>query len=238
MLKTQTRLVGLLFIAGALLINIPYTLLILNFNYPDVLRQPAGDILTQFAAGGTPLIYTWLAFAWIGLPILLGMMMLPRVITLERNQLFEIAKWFGVIASIVQMVGLLRWVFVVPTLANLYLDPASSLATKDAVVVAFQTIHQYGGVVIGEHLGQAFTIFWMLFTSLALLKSNLFKPWLGWFGISASAVYFLAQSELLATVIPNFPIIPEAGLVGSLLWLAWMIALGICLLRLKPVLAN
>jgi hypothetical protein len=238
MFKTQTRLVGLLFIAGAILVNIPYTLLIMNFDYPDILRQPAGEVLTRFAAGGNALIWTWLAFAWVGLPILFGMILLPGAIDPKRSQLLKTARLLGVTAGIAQMVGLLRWAFVVPVLANLYVDPASSAATRDTAVVVFQIIHQYGGVVIGEHLGQMFTILWMLLTSLALLKSGLFKPWLGGLGVLASAVYFLAQSELLATVMPGFPVVPEAGLVGSLLWLGWMVALGVCLWRLKNVPAH
>jgi hypothetical protein len=37
------------------LINIPYTLLIMNFEYPDILRKPPGYILSQFQAGGPSL---------------------------------------------------------------------------------------------------------------------------------------------------------------------------------------
>ena len=97
----------------------------------------------------------------------------------------------------------------------------------------FQAVHQYGGVVLGEHIGQAFTILWILLVSLAMFRSSLFKPWLAWLGILTSAIYALAQTELLATVIPNFPVVPQAGLIGSLLWLAWMVIIGIFLLRTK-----
>lgn len=222
------KLTGLLFIAGVILVNIPYTLLIMNFDYPDILRQPTGEILTQFQAGGTALIYTWLAFAWVGLPILIGILLLPKI--MPDTPLLKVATTAGVIASLTQIAGLLRWVFVVPILAQTYTDPATSAATKDAVLIAFQVIHQYGGVIMGEHLGQLFTIFWMILVSVAMFKSDLFKPWLGWFGIIAAAVYALAQTELLATVLPTVPVIPDAGLYGSLLWLAWMLTLGIVLL--------
>jgi hypothetical protein len=121
-------------------------------------------------------------------------------------------------------------VFVVPALAQVYTSPASSDSTRAAAVVAFQTIHQYGGVVIGEHMGQMFTILWMLIVSLTILRSDLFRPWVAWLGILASGVYLLAQTELLATVIPGFPVVGEAGLIGSLLWLAWMIVVGVFLM--------
>lgn len=58
---------GWFFITGAVLVNIPYTLLIMNFDYPDILRQPAGEILTRFQAGGASLIYTWLGICLGGI---------------------------------------------------------------------------------------------------------------------------------------------------------------------------
>ena len=223
------RLTGFLFIAGALLINVPYMLLISSFDYPDILRQPAEHILTQFAAGGTSLIAQWFAFAWVGLPLLLAMLLLPKALGLEASAAMTTATMAGVVAAIAQMVGLLRWVFVVPVLSRLFADPAAGEATRQAVVVAFRVVHQFGGVLLGEHVGQLFTILWMGLVSLARLRSSVVKAWLGWLGIVASAIYLAAQTELLATVVPAFPAVPQAGLVGSLLWLGWMLVLGITL---------
>jgi hypothetical protein len=95
-------------------------------------------------------------------------------------------------------------------------------------------VHQYGGVVLGEHLGYAFVCIWMALISIALLRARLFPRWLGVFGLAAAAVYSLGHGELLATVIPGFPAWGLAGLIGSLSWLAWMIALGVFLLRAAP----
>ena len=230
---TYRRWTGALFITGAVLVNLPYTLLIMNFDYPDILRAPAGEILTRFQAGGAGLIFTWLAFAWTGLPLFFAILMLQNILAREEFPGVRVVTAAGVIGGITQMVGLLRWVFVVPALAQLYTSPTSSEITKEAVTVAFQVVHQLGGVLLGEHIGQSFTILWMLGISLAMRRSTLFKPWLAWWGIAASAVYALAQTELLATVIPGFPVAPEAGLVGSLLWLGWMGAMGVVLLRGK-----
>ncbi len=228
------KLTGILFIAGALLVNIPYTLLIMNFNYPDILREPAGTVLTQFQAGGTSLIFTWLAFAWVGIPLFFAIILLQTVLDRADTPYLWSGTVAGIIGVTTQMIGLLRWTFVVPVLAGLYTDPTSSASAKEAAIVVFQAIHQYGGVVLGEHIGQSFTIIWMVLVSVALFRSPLAKPWLGWFGIVAAVVYAAAQMELLATVIPTFPVVPEAGLVGSLLWLAWMIVLGIFLMRATP----
>lgn len=234
MTKTQlNRLTGILFIVGALLVNIPYTLLIMNFEYPDILREPAGTILTKFQAGGTGLIFTWLSFAWVGLPLFFAIILLQKVIERDDTPYLWAGTFAGVIGSITQMLGLLRWPFVVSVLANLYTAPTSSDATKETATVIFQAIHQYGGVVIGEHIGQIFTIIWMVIVSLAILQTGLFKKWVSWLGIIASAIYLSAQTELLATAIPEFPVVPETGFIGSVLWLIWMIVLGVFLVRAK-----
>jgi len=225
--KQYQKWAGFLFIAGAVLVNIPYTLLIVNFNYPDILREPSGDILTQFQAGGSGLILTWLAFAWVGFPIFIGVLMLGKILEGEDRAFASTATVFGIISLIAQIIGLARWVFVVPQLAAQYTDPTATEGSRAAIEIAFQVVHQFGGVLLGEHIGQFFAVAWMFTTSLIMLKSPLFKPWMGWFGIAASAVYLSAQTELLATSISSFPVVPEAGLVGSLLWLAWMIMMGV-----------
>ena len=227
------KLTGLFFIVVAMLVNIPYTLLIMNFDYPDVLRLPTAEILTKFQAGGNALIYTWLAFAWVGLPMLFGAIMLKRVLADEQAPFLETATTLGVIGFIVQVVGLLRWVFVVPVLARLYTDPTTDSATQAAVAAVFTAVHQYGGVILGEHMGQLLIILWMCMISGIVYKSKIFSKWVAILGWVASAIYLLAQTELLATAIPTFPVVDWAGLVGSLLWLVWMIVMGVYLVKYK-----
>ena len=227
------KLTGFFFIIGAILVNIPYTLLIMNFDYPDILRQPTEEILTRFQAGGTSLIYTWLAFAWVGLPMLFGTFLLKRVLEKENSPFLETATTIGVIGFIVQVVGLLRWVFVIPVLARLFADPGTDPVTKAAIPAVFIAVHQYGGVILGEHLGQFLIIIWMSIISGIIYKSKIFSKWVAWLGWFASAIYILAQTELFATAIPTFPVIDWAGLYGSLLWILWMIVLGVYLVKYK-----
>ena len=234
-MKQFRQLTGLFFVLGAVLVNIPYTLLILNFDYPDILRAPVDQILTQFQAGGSSLIYTWLAFAWVGLPMLFGAIMFKRILEKEDSLFLETATTIGVIGFVVQVIGLLRWVFVVPVIARLYTDPSTAQVTKDSLSALFLGIHQLGGVVLGEHMGQFFIIIWMSMISAIIYKSPMFARWVAWLGWIASAVYLLAQTELLATVIPEFPVIGWAGFSGSLLWLLWMIVIGVYLIKTKPI---
>jgi hypothetical protein len=136
------------------------------------------------------------------------------------------------------MVGLLRWPFVVSVLARLYTDPQVTAGAKGAIEVVFQAVHYYGGVVMGEHLGQSFTILWIVLVSISLLRHTLFPRWLPVTGIAAALVYIFAQGELLATAVPGFPVWDAAGLIGSLMWLGWLIALGVILIRSTRSIVN
>jgi hypothetical protein len=225
----QLKISGILLIVGALGVFIPYSILTIIFDYPGILREEPGIILTQFQAGGTKLIMTWLAFALLGLPLLPAYSMIGQ--HLETKIPF--VRWVttvGIISGIVQIVGLLRWVFVVPVLANDYVL-AKNTSVLESIEIIFRVVHQFGGVLLGEHIGQLFTVIWTVFISFALVRQSVIASWLGWFGYLSSAIYFFAQAELLETVIKGFPVWNVAGFLGSTLWLLWLILVGISLIR-------
>ncbi|MBC7890764.1 MAG: DUF4386 domain-containing protein [Sphingobacteriaceae bacterium] len=229
-MKTE-KVIGLLLISGAVLVMVPYTVLSLIFDYPNILRQDAGTILIRFHAGGSTLVWVWWAFAVLGLPLLPAYVLMGR--KLEAQLPFvRVITTLGVLSVVVQVVGLLRWTFVVPVLAEAYVT-ASSEATREACNVVFMAIHQYGGVVLGEHLGQLLTIAWTVGMAHALRKLGFIPAWVSGLGYFASGIYLLAQAELFATVLPGVPVWNLAGLLGSTLWLVWLVVVGVRFLRLK-----
>lgn len=222
-MKTD-KIIGILLIVGVIGVLIPYTTLTIIFDYPNILRQETGIILTKFHEGGNKLIWTWWLFAILGLPLLEAYVLLGQ--KLEKE--FYFVRWattLGVIGLVTQMIGLLRWTFVVPVLAKKFVSGNGT--TQEVCKVAFETIHQYGGVVLGEHIGQLFTIAWTIMIASAFAKSNTFSKWIIWLGYIASIIYLLAQAELFATVIQNFPVLEIAGFLGSTLWLLWLLIVGI-----------
>ncbi|KAA5548369.1 DUF4386 domain-containing protein [Adhaeribacter rhizoryzae] len=223
-MKTDKR-IGYLLIVGAIGVFVPYFILTITFNYPDILRQESGFILTEFHKGGSALIFTWLAFALFGLPLLVAYSLIGQKLESKVPNLRWITT-IGIISGVVQIIGLLRWVFVVPVLATDFVNTTNPSA-QEAIKISFKVIHQFGGVLLGEHLGQLFTVIWTVFISSALLKIKLIPEWLAWMGFISSFIYLLAQAELLATVIAGFPMIDVAGLLGSTLWLIWLILVGV-----------
>jgi len=222
---------GILFLSGAIALLIPYTILTIVFEYPQILRQDTGIILTKFHRGGARLIFTWFAFAMTGLPLIPAYIMLGQALE-KKNPLMRTATAVGVTGLVVQMIGLLRWAFVVPILADTYINAADA-ATRSAAVITFNTVHQFGGVLLGEHLGQLFTIAWTVMVTAAAARQWLVPRWINVLGIVSAVVYLMAQADLFATVIPGFPVWPMAGFIGSTLWLLWLMIIGICFIRTK-----
>lgn len=233
MTKTKDRtnfLIGGLLITGAIALLIPYNILIVTFDYPNILREDTSLILTRFDEGGSSLIWTWFAFAITGVPLIPAYILIGQQLE-SKNRLTRTATTIGVIGLIVQMIGLLRWTFVVPVLAKAYVN-ATDESTRVASLMAFKLIHQFAGVLLGEHVGQLFTIAWTVLISIALQQLKAIPKWISYFGHAASAIYLLAQAELFATVIPDLPFWNLAGFIGSSLWLIWLGIVGICYLRL------
>jgi hypothetical protein len=228
-MKTE-KTIGILLILGALGVLVPYIALTIIFDYPNILRQETGIILTKFHEGGNGLIWTWWAFAILGLPLLVAYILIGQ----KLEQKLNFVRWsttLGVIGLLVQMIGLLRWTFVVPVLANNFVT--GNEIVKATSKIAFQVIHQYGGVVLGEHIGQLFTILWTILMSVAFDKLKLFPKWIIWLGYISSIIYLLAQTELFATVMPYIPVAGLAGFIGSTLWIFWLIVIGIKMLQVK-----
>jgi hypothetical protein len=211
-----------------------FTLLSINFEYPDILRSPTSYVLTQYHAGGSALTLQWYGMVFV------SMLLIPCVIFLhhlikaqgllgEQDHAFlSLGTVFGVLASLMNILGFIRWVFVVPALASQYVDPVTTQASKEAIEIVFNAFHLYAGFSIGEHLGYIFTGLWAIFAGFAMLRSSLFRPWLGWIGIVAGPLVIFGSLEGA-----GIPFAADVNVVGFAVWSLWLIATGISLLLAK-----
>lgn len=223
------KLTGLLVILATLGFNGFFTLLAMNFEYPDILRFPTGYVLEQYHAGGSNLTLMWYGMVVVSILFVPIAVLLQRLLADENIPYLGLATVFGVLAGVTSSLGFIRWVFMVPHLASLYVDPASSQATREAVVVVFEAFHLYAGFSIGEHLGYLFIGLWTLLLGLAMLKVSLFKPWLGWLGIISALLIMFGSAEGA-----GLEVAAEVNVIGFLLWSVWMIAMAVFLIWAKP----
>src|SRR5918995_1524831 len=233
---TPRRLTGVLLILTPIAFNLLFTLLSVTFEYPDILRQPAGYILERFDPGGAGLVATWYGFMLTAVLFVPLVVLVHRVLAGDGREAgapfyLGVATSFGVVAGVVQFLGLVRWPFLVPYLADTYTDPASSEATRESVAVVFEAFNRYAGVAVGEHLGYLFTGLWTVLVALAMFGSPLpFRRWLALLGVVS------AVGILLGTLEPvGFEPAADIVVVGYILWSIWLALFGIFLLLPRSI---
>jgi len=230
--KKPLTLVGMLFIAFPISINVPFALLSRSFEYPGILARPAGEILTRFGAGGLPLLATWYAFALVGIPFFAAMVLLPQAIDRERDASLRLGTVAGLLAGTLQVIALLRWVFAVPLLARLYLDPASTDATRAAATMTFDVLHRFVGIGLGEHLGPLFLAAWTVLVAGAMTRAGVTHRWLAAVGRFSALLLVTGLAGGVARALDQPRAVLDAlPAIGFLFWSAWVIGSGIQLLR-------
>ena len=225
------RTTGGLFVVGALAFASAATVLSSTFDWPDILRQPADVVLPAFVAGGTSLVWTWFATAWTYAILLIPILLLPTVLGRRGDPVLRVATYVGATSVVLSLIGFLRWVFVVPPLADSHVG--GNAVTRAAVDTAWTAQHQFGGALLGEHLGQLFAVAWSVVVSVTILRTRVLPRWLGAAGLLVSALYLTNQGDILATAVPGFPVWDLGGLIGSTGWGLWVAALGLVIL-LRP----
>ena len=211
---------SVLLVGAAVAANIAFVGLGSSFEYPDILQDPARDILELFDDNrGTTM-------AWFGLLALGAALLAPGAILLARLGQGRAAAWsarVGVAAAIVQVVGLSRWFVLVPDYADRALDPSSSPTQQADAVSDFETAHEVLGTAIGETLGYTLTALWIILVIAAFpSRPTWFRVW----GAISAALIFIGVLVPL-----DVPGADAANFIGYVLWSLWLVALAILLIR-------
>jgi hypothetical protein len=203
------KLTAALLILAAVLANVGFTALGSIFNYPDVLNEPAADVLVSFREnqGAVSAWFTVLALsAALMAPIAIG------VGRLSAGRAMRAAVPVGIAAAVVQVIGLLRWPLLVPGYA------------ADGDADAFRTASDILGTAIGETLGYFLTAAWTALVVVALGR-RFAGRWFPVLGLASAALVFVGVFSPL-----ELPVVDTANFFGYVLWSLWLIAFGVVLL--------
>ena len=222
-------LTGILLIVLPIAFNAFFALLAARFQYPQILRQPTSEVLTAFRAGGSRLLTIWWGFAMSAVVFAPVVVLLSGQLEGADATLVATATVVGVLAAVVQFLGLIRWPFLVPFLAR-EADGASE-ARAEAIDIVFQSFNHYLGVAVGEHLGYLLTGSWSVLVGIAMLASPGTPAWLGIAGVVVGVILALCSLEFVG------PFEKEGwGLAGAVVpfayiaWSLWLVATGVVLL--------
>lgn len=220
------RLAGILLVIVPLVFTICFALLNALFGYPDVLRQPTAAVLARFQAGGPGLVAVWYVLTLSALLFIPVALLTHRVLAEEAAPTaLLVATAFGVVAGLVQTLGFIRWPFLVPHLAQGYLDPAASEAQRAAAAMVFEAFHRYAGMALGEHLGYLSTGVWTFMVGLLMLGAPRFGRLLG---LSGMALALGIASGLLEPA--GWAPAGAINAISYLVWALWLMVVGVVLL--------
>jgi hypothetical protein len=220
---------GVMLIVLPLAFNAAFALLASSFDYPDVLRRPTLEVLTLFRDGGSRLLLLWWGFALTAVLLAPLAVLVSGSLTGAVPTVLTLATVLGVLAAVVQFLGLVRWPFLVPYLART--AESEDPATRAAVEVVFQSFNRYLGVAVGEHLGYLFTGAWSVLVGTAVLQSAAAPAWLGAIGIVVGALLALCSLEFVGPFERDgWSVAARITPAVYIAWSLWLVALGVALL--------
>jgi hypothetical protein len=207
-------------LTAAVLLNVAFTGLAAVFDYPDVLEQPADDVLATFrdSHGAVP--------AWFVALALAAALLAPVAVGVGRLSASRSMRWavpVGVSAAVVQVVGLLRWPVLVPGWASTAAgdDPLAAAQAR----AAFSTANRLLGDLLGETGGYLLTAAWTVLVLAALGTSFAGR----WFVALGSVSAALVLAGVLSPL--DLPFVDTANFAGYVLWSVWLIAFATVVVR-------
>lgn len=213
---------GIFLIAVPLIFTAGFTGLQMTFDYPDILRHPAGEVLTRFASAGADLHVYWYAMMLAALGMIPASVLAAQHFWKRDNVLAGLSAAFGVLAGLVQALGLIRWVVLVPGLAAVYTTPGAIDLDRSMAAAIFDAANLYLGVGVGEHLGYLFTGVWTLLIAALLFPAHRILS------VTGAALSLTVMAGMLEPF--GVPGAATINAIGFSLWALWALALGIALL--------
>ena len=216
--QTTRRLAAAAMAAAALLAIAGFTALGSVFEYPQILKSPTAEILGLYRR------HQGAVTAWFLVLVISAALLAPAGMLLGRLAGGSRGRWIarlGVAAAAVQVIGLSRWVLLVPGISSDATDPAR---TADAQRT-FELVHTWLGTVLGETIGYALTASFTVLVTYAVTRGAAprWMTYLGYASAGLIATGVLVPLGLAAATLTNF--------AGYVAWCLWLIAMAVILWR-------
>jgi hypothetical protein len=184
------------------------------FAYPQILQAPTEEILTAYREHQGP-ITAWFLVLVIGAGLLA-----PVGLLLGRLAGGRRGRWIagtGIAAAAVQVVGLSRWVLVVPGVSEDALVPSRTAAA----LRTFEQVHFWLGTILGETVGYVLTAAFTVFVA-SIAGSRLGAPrWVATVGYASAALVVTGVLVPLGVHVAGL-----TNFAGYVAWCLWLVALS------------
>jgi len=196
-----------------------------TINWPASLQDPASKVLPLIKEQSGAVALGYFCYMLSALLLIPASLMLRRLLSQRDTTLVTIMATFGVIAGVLKIFGIARWLVLMPSLADTYLDPTASAATRDTVVVVYNAFNKYAGG-IGESFGvMLFSGLWTLLVAIALIRSRQLPKWPGYFGLVAAMALLIGFLSLFGVSLG--PVL----IISGIIWQLWLVTMAVVLFR-------
>jgi hypothetical protein len=221
---TTIRVGGFALIGGAAAFLAVFGYLAAVLDYPAVLDGSAATVLPALLATGLGGRAAWALYAL--LPILWIPAGAGAFHALRRSHpgAMLVAVQAATVAAIAMMLGLMRWPSIHWHLATLYVQ--ANAEQQQVVAALFEGLNTYLGNFIGEFMGECAVYSFFALASWALLRGGHAPRWVGIVGLVTAA------SGTVGAFRNATPALAPVAEVNNYLLPAWMILLGVVLLRI------
>jgi hypothetical protein len=214
--RTTRRLAAAGMASAAGLAIAGFTALGSIFDYPKILDEPTADILTLFHENQGAIS------AWFLVLAISAGLLAPVGLLLGRLAGGKRGRWiavFGVAAATVQVVGLLRWVLVIPRVSRDALVPSRQADAHHT----FELLHTWLGKALGETVGYALTATFTVLVVIGITRA-VAPRWMAYLGYTSAGL--IATGVFIPLGLSSLSI---TNFVGYVAWCLWLIAMALTL---------
>lgn len=210
--------VSVVFSIGGQLLLLPI------FGYPDVAGGNTGDLFRAFDDNRTLVMSVFYVITLVELgriPVAIGVYQL-----MPRSGATLVLAVFGALGGVLRALDYILWTFLMPVLADTYLDPSATDATRDTATLMYEASFSYLGDGLGGNLGLLLLAVWAAGVSLQLLRARWAPTWLAVWGLFGAAGLFINYAEFLGSTEGFLGL----GPYGQIAFYTWLGAFGLTML--------
>jgi len=212
---------GIVILIQVVISTICFLTLMAVFQFPDILRETSSVRFELFIENQYIIVPIYYLLALTGVSQIIISVLLFQLFP-KKSTLVTLGAVFGVLTGLFQILGFIRWSFVIPYFAGL------NSSSPELIGILEGAFNSYAGMAIGEHLGFLMQGLWTIFLGIAILKTKLISKILGKIGIVIGVLTILFAFEAFGGI---FSILGELTNPVESAWYIWLTFLAISLFR-------
>lgn len=201
---------GVLLLMEGFVLLLPLVILGAAIDWPQSLQNDAEKQMPLIMDNAASVFAGYAIYLFYSVSFLPVAYFTGRVVVGEddlHNPLFAIANGIAVISTVMRTLGIVRWLFVMPTLARMYNACGASAQVKAIVSVVYEALNDYAGGV-GELCGVSlFACIWMVCIGVLIIRSPRWPKWLGTYAFFSAFMLCLPLMEMSILNVDMGPII-------------------------------